>query len=196
MNSGQPRGTLIVPGVSADVPGLRGAENPPDPGYEPFGTFVESITKNIDPMKGGKQTATTNLQMRKLAVVEPYGDQPWLPRRAQPQLLDCQHQLLVLVTDCPCTGVAREAGDEGQRILDDRTMDPLPPVLTRPQGRRVSPHWYPSVTEHLLQPVDIGRVLTNVREEGMPPDLAPAVQAIPLPVCSLGHCRLRASDRF
>ena len=91
-----------------------------------------------------------------------------LPCLPQPQLLDRQHQFLVLVASGPGKAISGKARDEYQGVIHDRPPDFRLPVLTWPQIRSVPPYRDPGFPEYALQPVNLRGVFANIGQKGMP----------------------------
>lgn len=86
----------------------------------------------------------------------------------QPQLLDRQDQLLVLIAHRPTQARLREADEEDQRIAGDRTADLRTPVLTWPQLRGIPPHRDARLLQDPFQPINTRRVLADIGTKHVP----------------------------
>jgi hypothetical protein len=140
---------------------LHGRDQPPD-------CLFMIRAEEIGPLDRREGPAGAQRKVRHRAVVQADRYQPRVIRAALAQLLNGQHQLLVLITPPAGRAMAGKAGDEDQRVTSNRLADPGPPVLPRPQVSRIAPHADPSCLECSLQGVDLSCVLPDVRDEGVP----------------------------
>ena len=118
-------------------------------------------------LKPREGTAAANVPVWDIAHIKPDRNKPWLIWAAQPELLDCQIKLLILVASASGNTLPGKAGNENKRIVLDRLSDLRPPVLARPKISRITPNPYASFFQPTLQPVDVIRILMNVGDKRM-----------------------------
>jgi hypothetical protein len=135
---------------------------------EALRVLAASITKEICALERCQSATTADFQVRYLAVVEPYGNEPWSVRAALPQFFDSQHKLFILVTLVACETCTREAGNKDKGILPDRAPDFRSPVMAWPQIGSIPPYRYSSRLKHLLQGINMSSVLPDIGDERVP----------------------------
>ena len=130
-------------------------EDPSNGCYESCGAVVRAVTKEVSALDRCERAATADIAIWDFALIQPDRDEPRVVRGAQSQLLDCEHEFLVLVASA--TGEARlgKAGDEHKRVISDRASDFDAPVFARPQVGRVPPDRNPGGLQYPLQLVDL-----------------------------------------
>jgi hypothetical protein len=137
---------------------------------ETVGGGLAVLTEEVGSLDRCQRAAGSKIPVGDVAVIEPYGDEPWHVGPAQPDLVDGQDEFFVLAALAARCAVLREAGDESQRVVVDGASDHCSPVLAGEQAGGVSPYGDPGGFELPLQVVYAGSVLADVGDEYVPGD--------------------------
>jgi hypothetical protein len=84
---------------------------------ETVGGGLAVLAEEIGSLDRCQRAAGSEIPVGDVAVIAPYGDEPWHVGPAQPDLVDGQDEFFVLAALAARCAVLREAGDERQRVV-------------------------------------------------------------------------------
>ena len=130
--------------------------------------MVVVVAEQVSALDRAERPAAAEIEIGDAAVIKPDRDEPRVTGAPQPQLLDRQRELLVLVALFPRRAVLRETGEEHQGVAGDRAADLRAPVLARPQLRGIAPHPDAAGLQLVLQLIDVRGIVPVVGDERVP----------------------------